>query len=374
MKIKTPLLLTALSATTLLAGQTQAQVAAALRPVDTASPSAGLNLTSYTNAFQGDAESVWNPSFAGVYSPGDAFAVMNRTDSVTEDVINQTFNSTIPYSLADDSISVYPADTAGIVDENDTAPFFGATDTINGSNSGLITASWVFDISAATSDVSISVDLAAMGDFEANDTFIFSVGLDGATPTPVGTFAFMDTDEVLSATDPAFGTYTIAPAYEYTLASGTTTKLNDPMQFNGTTLNNIFSTFSLGTIAGSASASSLTFEFTADTDGGSEGLAFRNIIIDEAGGPAIAGDTDGDGDVDDSDLGTSFANYTGPSANGGKTAAQGDTDGDGDVDDSDLGTSFANYTGPLSPAAVPEPTSLALLGLGGLLVARRRRA
>ncbi|MFN3168758.1 MAG: CARDB domain-containing protein [Phycisphaeraceae bacterium] len=60
------------------------------------------------------------------------------------------------------------------------------------------------------------------------------------------------------------------------------------------------------------------------------------------------GDTDGDGDVDDADLGTAFANYTGPLApgTGGKTADDGDQDGDGDVDDADLGTAFANYTGP----------------------------
>ncbi|MFN3167049.1 MAG: PEP-CTERM sorting domain-containing protein [Phycisphaeraceae bacterium] len=90
----------------------------------------------------------------------------------------------------------------------------------------------------------------------------------------------------------------------------------------------------------------------------------------------MPGDTDGDGDIDDSDLGTAFANYTGPvGAEGGKTAAQGDTDGDGDVDDSDLGTAFASYTGPLGPAstAVPEPASVALLGLAGLAVAHRRR-
>ncbi|MFN3167961.1 MAG: PEP-CTERM sorting domain-containing protein [Phycisphaeraceae bacterium] len=43
------------------------------------------------------------------------------------------------------------------------------------------------------------------------------------------------------------------------------------------------------------------------------------------------------------------------------------------MDDTDLGTSFSGYTGPLGPASVPEPTSLALLSLGGLALVRRRR-
>ena len=88
----------------------------------------------------------------------------------------------------------------------------------------------------------------------------------------------------------------------------------------------------------------------------------------------LPGDTNSDGDVDDSDLGTSLANYTGPLGNVGKTAAQGDTDGDGDVDDSDLGTSFANYTGPISPNNVPEPASAVLLAIGALGTLRRKRS
>ncbi|MFN3168625.1 MAG: LamG-like jellyroll fold domain-containing protein [Phycisphaeraceae bacterium] len=93
------------------------------------------------------------------------------------------------------------------------------------------------------------------------------------------------------------------------------------------------------------------------------------------GGPALPGDTDADGDIDDTDLGTAFSNYTGPQppGTGGKTAADGDTDGDGDIDDTDLGTIFSGYTGPLGPESVPEPGSLALIGLGGLMALRRRR-
>jgi len=115
-----------------------------------------------------------------------------------------------------------------------------------------------------------------------------------------------------------------------------------------------------------------TYDFDGDGDSTSADVFFwRTQILDLP----IPGDTDGDGDVDDADLGVAFANYTGPlgAGVGTKTADEGDTDGDGDVDDADLGNAFAAYTGPIA-TAVPEPTSLALIGLGGLAMLRRRRA
>jgi hypothetical protein len=87
------------------------------------------------------------------------------------------------------------------------------------------------------------------------------------------------------------------------------------------------------------------------------------------------GDTDLDGDIDDADLATVFANYTGPLTGGELTAYDGDTDGDGDIDDADLGALFASYTGPIAPAAIPipEPASAAVLAACSALLARRRR-
>ncbi len=84
-------------------------------------------------------------------------------------------------------------------------------------------------------------------------------------------------------------------------------------------------------------------------------------------------DLDLDGDVDDADFGIAFAAFTGPD-NGPSDNPAADLDGDGDVDDADFGIAFAAFTGSGGDGVVPEPTSMAVLGLGGLLIARRRRA
>ncbi|MFN3168991.1 MAG: PEP-CTERM sorting domain-containing protein [Phycisphaeraceae bacterium] len=127
------------------------------------------------------------------------------------------------------------------------------------------------------------------------------------------------------------------------------------------------------TVDAATAVSSAVDTYDFDEDGDSDFMDVTFFYFDILDN--LPGDTDGDGDIDDSDLGTSFSQYTGPTGiAGGRNALDGDADGDGDVDDSDLGTAFSGYTGPLGPGSVPEPTSLALIGLGGLALIRRRRA
>ena len=218
--------------------------------------SASQNLLSYANP--------WTDAFG---SAGDGFQKYQRGVSAT-----------IPFSLADDSLSIFPGDSLGIIKQGNTDVFFGVTDTVNGDTSGPVSATWVFNI-AGTSNLELAIDMGAMGDFESSDFFEWSYSIDGGANTT----AFASTvDE--------------SGSHTYTLEGGASFTLNDPMLMQGTILTNDLQTF-VAAIAGSGNELSLTL--TASTDGGSEAFAFQNIEIRVGSGspPGVAYDMVDSGDL-----------------------------------------------------------------------------
>ena len=84
----------------------------------------------------------------------------------------------------------------------------------------------------------------------------------------------------------------------------------------------------------------------------------------------LAGDFDSDGDVDGDDF---LLWQNGFPVSAGATLLDGDADADGDVDGDDFLIWQNSFPYPTAISSVPEPNSLAMLALGGLLMLRRRR-
>lgn len=191
-----------------------------------------------------------NGMLNGSWSLGDMFGITDRAAA----------GSALPFAIADDSLIGFPGDNQGIIDENDSGRFFGVVDSVNSNNSsGTGTAVWTFDISGA-SVLSIDIDFAAMGDFEAsNDSHLFEVDIDG------GGFSTLFASSINED-----------GAQDYTMADGQTYTLDDPMSINGTVLDNSFQTLSAA-VAGTGST--LTLRYTGGGDGGTEAFAFRNIVV-----------------------------------------------------------------------------------------------
>ena len=207
--------------------------------------STSQNLNSFVNP--------WNGAFT---SPSDGFQKYQRFVSPS-----------IPFAVLDDSLNIFPGDTLGIITEGNTDVFFGAVDTENPDNSGPVSATWAFDISGATGLV-LSIDMGAMGDFEASDFFEWTYSIDGG-PTLVAFASSVDE----------------AGSHTYTLEGGLMVTLDDPMLMQGSILDNNLATFSAPLVG---AGSELTLTLTTMLNGGSEPIAFQNVVIEEGGLPTSA--------------------------------------------------------------------------------------
>lgn len=265
-------------------------------------------------------------------------------------------SSSIPNGLKDDSTNGFPSDSLGVVNSAvKTDRWFGINDLENPDNvggTGVVT--WEFDISGAFG-LQVSIDMAAMGDFEVADSYNWTYQIDAGSVLPLFTSSV---DEAGTAT--------------YFMADGDPVMLNDPLfmtDAEGTIvqLSNNFQTLT-STLVGIGEVLKITLNAANNAD---EAYAFDNLIIEGTTFlEFLAADFNQDGNVDDLDLAEWQSDYG--LGNGSDADADGDTDG---ADFLVWQRQFGQSTLPLlaSSAAVPEPTGLVLLSLAALLSALPHR-
>ena len=194
--------------------------------------------------------------------------------------------------------------------------------------------------------------MAAMGDFNAGDSYLWTYSIDGGATQPLFS----------SSVDEA-GSFT------YTLADGDMFTLNDPLLMTNAQSQTTQLTNELQTLTSMLAETGgvLTLQLTAATNGtgpstpNDQAYAFDNITI--KGFTGASADFDQDGDVDGADDLTWKRGF-----GQGTTFAEGDATGDGLIAAPDLAiwqTQFGTGGAGLQQevAAIPEPSSL-LLGLG----------
>lgn len=181
-------------------------------------------------------------------SPADCFGKKQRG-----------VDATIPFGALDDSLTIFPDDDQGIIGESNTEQFFCIVDTINDQNQGVLAATWAFDISNVT-ELSLSLDLGAMGNFETTDQFELSYQVDGNEAV-----TFLQSSVTLSET------------HTYFMDDGEAITLDDPIFVNGVMLDNNLQTF---TEPISPTGSLLTLVLSATVSADTDAVVMQNLIVE----------------------------------------------------------------------------------------------
>ena len=149
---------------------------------------------------------------------------------------------------------------------------------------------------------------------------------------------------------------------------GNSGKVGTFRDINGDDLTDLILQFWLNDLDIAPGADELILEGLLNDNNGS--LPFRGVDSIHLVGP---GDVNADGFVDGSDLTIVLSNW----GQGVRSGESGDLNGNGIVDGSDYNEvlSYWNPAPPEPPSqAIPEPTTLGLLTMGGLTLLRRRRS
>ncbi|MBB6429686.1 PEP-CTERM sorting domain-containing protein [Algisphaera agarilytica] len=142
-----------------------------------ASPAFGQT-TIGSDTFDGGAGEIYT---SRVFTPDNSANNGNFGGSIFDNfgIIDPTGGG-VPFDFLDDS-TTFIADRFGIFQSGDRDRFVGMQDTVNGSNpGGTVQIDWTFDISGYE-NIQVSVDMAAVGDFEGDDTFDFFAQIDGGS-------------------------------------------------------------------------------------------------------------------------------------------------------------------------------------------------
>lgn len=219
---------------------------------------------------------------SSLWGPGDACWPMTRA-AVGPNLDSMGLPIGMPFAVSDDGVeaaagnSVFETDTGGFAGiAQNTNGFFGVCDANNSVQVDPIVVDFVFDVTGAT-DLSVSMDFAAMGDFEASfDITTIEYSVDGSAFASL--FA-VTIDEAIDQT--------------YIMDNGATPPvvLNDPMLIDGTLLDDNFQTFSS---AIAETGASLTIRITTNQDSGTEAWGIDNIMVEGTtggGGLALSIDT-----------------------------------------------------------------------------------